>query len=229
MQKKPLNYLDFLILTLIFFGYFSYLSLASYFSAPEPESISAASFSDSANWLTIGTELVLLAIAYGYLYRRQFDFSRLSFSVNKMTLPLTLALVLIGGLISDAVLYGSHWLLSEPSSYVESGEAVQSGDFFAHINGGLLLFALVNGFFEELFFMGLAFAVKSEDRRFALITSVLIRFIFHLYQGFWSAFAIAAVGLAFIFIRQKITSITPFILAHALFDLFGAGLLFLWL
>lgn len=232
-NNKPLNhslltYLDFLVLSVIFFGYFSYVSILGYFSTPVLDPISASSFSSSANWISIATELVLLLIAIFYLVWRQFDFKKLDFGVHKMTLPLALALVVIGALTTDLVLYGGYWLLSGQNPFVGFGETLPSS-LFAHINISLLAFALVNGFFEEVFFMGLAFAVSPKYRPYALITSVFVRFIFHIYQGLSSAFAIATVGVVFIAIRhillkRHIKSITPFILAHAVFDVFGASI-----
>ncbi|SUT91975.1 CPBP family intramembrane glutamic endopeptidase [Actinobacillus lignieresii] len=221
-NKSRLNLADFIVLSVLFFGYFSAVSIWGYFYAPVLDPISASSFSDEANWFTVTIELCALIVAFIYLYLRRFDFSLIPISVGKSTLPWALGLVLLGALLSDTLLYGSYWLISGENPFLGVAK-VES--FFSHISIGLLVFAFVNGFYEELFFMGLAFAVKPEHTQKALVLSVFVRFIFHIYQGLPSAFAIALTGVAFILLRKKVGSIVPFILAHAVFDLFGAGII----
>lgn len=233
--KKPLNYLDFVVLSLIFFGYFTYVSITGYLASPVSEPISVGSFDNTANWASIATELVLLILALLYLLWRKFDFGLLNFSLNKATLPLACGLVLAGALATDLVMYGGYWLWSGQNPFSDGGQmgggtasSAQTAGLFAHISLSLVVFSLVNGFFEELYFMGLAFAVRPQHRLYALITSVFVRFIFHIYQGILPALGIALTGVVFILLRQKIKSITPFVLAHAVFDVFGASVLF-WL
>lgn len=127
----------------------------------------------------------------------------------------------------DICIYGSYWLQYNihPFSYLSSWNSDIS-NIIEDINIWLLLFALLNGFFEEFFFMGLVFAVGGRFKIMAIVASVLIRFGFHIYQGLPSALGIALMGLSFILVRQKYTSIVPFVLVHSLFDLFGAGVLF---
>lgn len=226
-RKQPLHYLDFLILSCIFFGYFSYVAIGSYFATPNLEPISAHSFSDNDNWGSIVIELCLLAISVKYLFWRKFDFSRLNFSINRFTLPICFVLIITGALSTDLVLYGGYYVAPTQEILMEnpSDTEVYSAQLSSHISLSLVLFALLNGFFEELYFMGLTFAVKEEHKIYAVITSIFVRFIFHIYQGLWSAFSIAVAGVVYILFRQKIKSITPFILAHAFFDVFGAGIL----
>lgn len=226
--KRPLTYLDFVVLSFIFFGYFAYVSVVGYIHEPTPDPILASSFSDDANWSSILIELTFLVVAGIYLWWRKFDVKLLDFSVNKMTLPMVIGLLIVGGLTTDLVLYGSYGISTGDSPFIPDATQAQT-DLFAHISIALLLFAVVNGFYEELFFMGLTFAVLPKHRLYALISSVFVRFIFHIYQGLWSAVAIAMMGVVFIALRQKIKSITPFAIAHAVFDVFGAGIIFLFL
>lgn len=100
-----------------------------------------------------------------------------------------------------------------------------ANDFLGHITWSLILFSLLNGFYEEIFFMDLAFAVKPQYQRNVLIMSLFVRFIFHIYQGIFPALAITLVGLLFIFFRKKGISLIPFILANSVFDVWGAGIL----
>ena len=89
-----------------------------------------------------------------------------------------------------------------------------------------VLFALLNGFFEEIFFMGLVFAASRKARPWALLFSVLVRFSFHIYQGMPAAVGITCMGLVFMLCRTKIRELVPFTLAHSFFDVFGVTLWF---
>lgn len=226
--KRLLSLADYGVLSLIFFGYFIFLSAWTYFSTTDPQPPSAGSFSDYQNIFTIILELVLLSIAGLYLWWRRFDFSVLNFSVRWYTLLLMLGLILLGAIITDVCIYGSYWLTYgvNPFAYVSEWNPDASTNISGHISIWLLLFALLNGFFEELFFMGLTFAVDARYRVIAIVTSVFIRFSFHVYQGLPSAFGIALTGLGFIWVRRKFTSLVPFVLAHSVFDIFGAGVFF---
>lgn len=227
IHRRPLNLFDFIILSCIFFAYFSYISLLGYFSTPVLDPISVSSFSESANWTGIAVEAFFLSIAMLYLWWRKFDFALLNFSCNRYTLPLTILLIILGSLTTDLILYGGYWLQTgeHPFALTTSFDETHQ-PFFAHITWSLICFALFNGFYEELFFMGLTFATHSKYRPYAFIISILVRFLFHTYQGLSSALAIAFTGIVFLFIRRKTQSITPFILAHAVFDVFGAGFIF---
>lgn len=109
--RKLLHWGDFIVLSIIFFGYATYNAVMQYFSnIQEDTNINDNSFSEGDNWWGIATEVIILFIATLYLLWRKFDFSALDFSVNRYTLPLAGVLVILGGLVSDVVLYGHYWL-----------------------------------------------------------------------------------------------------------------------
>lgn len=225
-HKKALHWVDFVVLSLIFFGYFTYNSILLWsYRTEETPSVDASSFSDAENWWGIATELVFLCIATIYLLLRRFDFKLLNFSVGKKSLLALVILVIFGGLASDIIIYGDLWMSTgqNPFNYVAPNQPPSD---FSYITWGLLAFALVNGFYEELFFMGLTFAVKSQYRIYTIVASIFVRFIFHIYQGLVPAIGIALLGVVFILVRTKVKSLVPFTLAHALFDVFGAGILY---
>lgn len=226
--QRLLSLTDFGVLALIFFGYFTSLSLQIYLGTADPQTPSAASFSDEQNIFAFILELVLLSIAGFYLWWRKFDFSVLDFSVRWYTLPVMFALILLGGGILDVCIYEAYWLKYgvNPLDYFFTWNSNPDANLFGHINIWLLLFALLNGFFEEFFFMGLTFAVTAKYRVIAIIASVFIRFSFHVYQGLLSALGIALMGVVFIWVRQRFTSLVPFALVHSIFDIFGAGIFF---
>lgn len=212
-------------------------------------------FSDADNLRTIVMELASLAVAALYLRWRQFDFRVLDFSVNRWTLPLTALLIASAGLTADVLHYasqtldyylaGGHGALEEqgvPHAEVASaahGMAVDAdgaqgsqgaaGEDAAQsaprITPLLLLACALNGFYEEVFFLGLVFAARPGKLRQAIVLSLFVRYAFHTYQGLVSAFIITSLGPVFVLFRRHIRSLVPFVLAHAVFDVFGLSLL----
>lgn len=55
------------------------------------------------------------------------------------------------------------------------------------VNISTVLYAILNGFYEEIFFLGICLAVKPEYLKWAVIYSLIIRVSFHTYQGMESA------------------------------------------
>lgn len=225
-MRKTLHWIDFLVLSIIFFGYVTYNSLVTYFSSETVATVSASDFTDTHNFWGIIMEVVILLMAGIYLWLMKFDFRSLDFSVNKRTIPTLLLVILLGGLAMDFVLYGYNYFFASPDAISQTGSAYSPFNPFGHITLGLIIFSLVNGFYEELFFMGLTFAVDKKYLPSVVVGSVFVRFIFHTYQGIPSALGVSLLGVVFILIRRRVSSLVPFMIAHAIFDVFGTGILF---
>ena len=92
----------------------------------------------------------------------------------------------------------------------------------------LILYSLLNGFYEEIFFLGVCLCVKPKSIKWVLPLSILIRFSFHTYQGFINAMGIGIVGgLMFylLYSRSKDKNLAPFFITHTISDIIGMGLL----
>ena len=111
-QRRELHWIDFIILSIIFFGYATYGAISIYFSDVS-SSIDAESFTNNDNYFAIITEIVILVIALIYLLIRKFDFKLINFSVNKRTIPLALLLIFLGSVATDLVVYGNYWLTTD--------------------------------------------------------------------------------------------------------------------
>lgn len=249
---KHLTLIDIAILSLIFFGIAIISSNYAYFmafvgnhtTADVQHGLAVQSF---GNLWAIGYEVVLLAVAFAYLKYRRFDFGVLNFAINRRTIPKIGLYFMVAGTIATLVYYAGYWIdwaywqsnltwqnatgqNSMPSdisltnhadtSYAPS-QAYQS---LSYVTPSLIAFALLNGFFEELFFIGLLFATPKYTWRFLLPLSVVLRFSFHTYQGLWAALSIATLGLTFIYFRKKDDELLPFMLTHSIFDVLGLGL-----
>lgn len=289
--RESLSLLDFFVLVLIFFGSATVTSLAEYFSLQQagqamPESLD---FDSDANWKSIGTELLSLAVAALWLRFRRFDFRALNLRIDRWTLPLAVALFVVAGLAADAwqfvhfQLWPEHYSVPEAveaaAAWSGEGAAAAASAAPASADGGaltaastldsiaaqgheavgasvsgaltdgipgnlaestagamghgalsvsLVLFALLNGFFEEVFFLGLVLAVSPRWRPLAIVLSLGVRFAFHTYQGLAGAATITTLGLVFLLARRRISALPPFMLAHACFDVTGLGLIHLF-
>lgn len=235
-KTKTLNIIDIIALTVIFFGIAIWQSVSTYvssFNAGEAISFDMNTITDQMQWMSIAQEIILLGIAVLYLWLRKFDFKVLKFQVNKWTIPLIIALIIggaaasdLGMLVTEAISPQTESAISATTSEAAQYAVDQNATVLPQITLLAVLFALLNGFFEEVFFLGLVFAVDKRSLPWALLLSVLVRFSFHIYQGIPAAIGITCMGLIFMSARMKIKSLTPFTLAHSFFDIFGLSLLF---
>lgn len=221
-ETKYLTFIDIIILAFIFFGISAYSSLIYYFTPQQENQVvyENLSINDLASWQTTSIQLILLIIAWLYLRWRKFDFNILNFNLNVYTLPLTLLLIFGAGLFAD--IYQCLHATLFPEHFPETGQ-----DYYQEIQYTLelIITSLVNGFFEEIFFMGLVFTVKPKALPRAVVFSLFVRFIFHTYQGIAGALTITTLGISFWLFRRKINVLMPFFLAHSAFDIFGLSLL----
>jgi membrane protease YdiL (CAAX protease family) len=91
----------------------------------------------------------------------------------------------------------------------------------------LILFSILNAYFEELVFMGYAFNQFAAKRgpAIALAAVLVLRVGVHAYQGFAHAAGIGAVFLIFALWYWATRRLGSLVLAHALIDIASLGLL----
>lgn len=217
-KSSVLSFTDIVVLSLIFFGMPAYSSLAGYLELQQnglsqPETLS---INELASYSTMIYSAVSVAAAWLYLRWRKFDFGTLDFRINRYTLPLTLLLVLCAGAAADVYQLVHSTLV--PEHYPETAEGAYEG---MRLTPELVITSLFNGFFEEIFFMGLVFAVAPKMLSKAFAYSLLVRFVFHTYQGLAGALTVTTLGISFFLLRRKIPYLVPFFLAHGIFDIFG--------
>ena len=100
--------------------------------------------------------------------------------------------------------------------------------FCKNFTVSVIPFAFLNGFYEEIFFLGICLSVEKKWIPEALIYSIIVRYAVHTYQGQISAICIGLVlGLTFFILyrRSKTKNLIPFFIAHAIGDVFGVGIM----
>jgi membrane protease YdiL (CAAX protease family) len=84
----------------------------------------------------------------------------------------------------------------------------------------IIAVSIINPIFEEAIVVGYIIPVL-KDRTgvlFAINISVLVRLLYHLYQGPIAAITIIPMGLIFAFVYTKWKNIWPLIIAHSIMD-----------
>ena len=236
---KPLRYLkwfDILIITILMFGEFIIRSTQQFMESLSPSTVTSvvdtasnvasdgAAYSSNFNF-----QLIMLGITFLYLLIRNYDFKQLPIRFSWSVLiwvPLIFAVV---GIIGDIVttLSGEYnYFNPQLIPFIDPMEIIRK---FMALTPMAIAYALLNGFYEEFFFLGLLTSVKEKHKLLVLVYSVIIRISFHTYQGLlWSLVIGLVYGLFYYFLyKYVVKNLLPFFLMHALADMFGSSLLYL--
>jgi uncharacterized protein len=215
MKRNEISIVDVLVVTLIFAGPFVWCSsdsVGNNFATPQ--------FNDSRLMGLVMTELILGAIALGYLALRVGSLRLFSFEISFRETSYGFVLFFVATLIAwgfDAII-GRHL----PGAEVMDSAA-------RHASMGLIAIAvasIVNGIYEEFFlvrFMVEAFA--KHGVMFAIGASSLVRIAYHFYQGPQSAVSTLIFGIVVTAFYWRFRRIWPVMVSHILADVVGlAGL-----
>ena len=233
---KELRWFDIGMVTLIMFGQFIVRSTQMYMASLSP-TISTTISETTTNTAREGTgyssnfslQLILLSLALVYLWIRHFDFKQLPIRLKWSVLFWVPFIFAIMGLLADMVstLSGQYNYFSPQVLAFISPMAVLNK--FLALSPMAITYGLLNGFYEEFFFLGLLTSVKDKYKWRVLVFSTLVRVSFHTYQGMLWALVIGVVfGLLYYFLyKYKVKNLLPFFLVHALADMFGSSLIYL--
>ena len=233
---KELRWFDIGMVTLIMFGQFIVRSTQMYMASLSP-TISTTMSETATNTVSKGAayssnfslQLILLSLALVYLWIRHFDFKQLPIRLKWSVLFWVPFIFAIMGLLADVVstLSGQYNYFSPKVLAFVSPMAVLNK--FMALSPVAIAYGLLNGFYEEFFFLGLLTSVKDKYKWRVLVFSTLVRVSFHTYQGMLWALVIGVVfGLLYYFLyKYKVKNLLPFFLVHALADMFGSSLIYL--
>lgn len=224
---------DVAVLTGIFFGTAIYQSTLQFWTlqATGQSAPTDVGFDTTSNYWGIGFELFCLALATSYLLWRKFDFRQLDFRVNYYTLPLALLFAVSADMVAASYDFFNSLVHVSATSATEAGlNGLNNGLDNGHgLTIDTVVYSLLNGFYEELYFLGLLFCVPKRYYGWMYGFSLLVRLSFHTYQGLESAIVITSLGVVFLLYRRRLSMLVPFMLAHAFFDMYGLGATSYWL
>ncbi|RLP08221.1 CPBP family intramembrane metalloprotease [Propionibacterium australiense] len=178
-------------------------------------------FAASDNYGALAMQAVLLLLALAYLWMRRFDFRTWHVRLSPKALVQGILVFLGGALLMDAYL-----LITSPLTEILPIPG-PIGAFFGNETVSKVIYSLLNGFYEEIYFLGICLAVKPHQLKWAVPFSLLVRASFHTYQGMINALGIGVLfgGLIYLlYKRSKDKNLLPFFIAHAMGDIFGVGL-----
>lgn len=207
VPASELSLLDALIVSAICFGLFIVAStqamLAGY---PDAE------LSDASNVYSILIELVLALCALLYLHARRFDLRPLYPRPQ-----LTGALQGVAIYVVAAVLA---WVVTMP--FVADDGSVPAVAFLLQgvSLASTVAFAMVNGTFEEVFLLGVLLrGLKGQGMWFAVGFSMVVRLLYHTYQGPVGLLSVFAFGLVLTAFYLRTGRLWPVVFAHILGDI----------
>lgn len=222
MKRKNLEILDVILVTFIMLGPAIFKSTQMFLSGPsQTEDII---FSTYDNIRAIIIQSIQLIIAFVYLWVRKFDFSNWKYKVTVKDTFLGIGLFFILGFLMDLTniaTSGAEWI----SGFLATNVPILGA--LSVVTPSLILFSILNGFYEEIFFLGVCTSVKKEHQKGIFIYSVIIRTIFHTYQGIVLALGIGLfLGIIYyVLYKKKTSNLYPYMLSHTFADIFGLSLL----
>lgn len=228
-KNTYLKWLDILVLTLILWGEGIYTSTISYIALIQGKATidDNLSFSATDNYGSLALQAGLLLLALLYLWLRRFDFKAWTIRFNIKAVASGVLIFLAAALLLDI-----YFLLTNPLTGVLPFPG-PIGAFFVNETVSSVIYALLNGVYEELYFLGICLAVRKEPLKWAVPFSLLIRVSFHTYQGIISALGIGLLFGIFMYLlyrRSNDRNLLPFFIAHAIGDIFGLGILsYFWM
>ena len=225
MKLEQLAWWDLLILTVLFFGPAIWSSFAA-MRQPMLEMAGDTEFSGQENMGALVMQSLQLLLAMGYLYLRHFDFGQWHFAITWRETLFAIGLFLVLGLAMDLItntLYGWEWV----SDYLRSSVPLVGA--LSEVKISLVAYALLNGVFEELFFLGICTSLNPKYSVVLILFAVLLRISFHTYQGWGVAIGMGlVVGLTYYFSYTLFdANLYPYMLSHALADVLGLSLIHL--
>nr|WP_172601481.1 CPBP family intramembrane glutamic endopeptidase [Streptococcus dysgalactiae] len=219
-----LKWFDIFILTVILFGEgiinstMQYLALQNQARTLEQN----LTFTTWDNYKAIMIQLCWLFLALLYLKWRNFDFGTWK---RRILLTKWLPLQVLGIFTLTALCMDSyHYILYYATNWITPS----MHELSPHIDLSLILYSLLNGFYEEIFFLGMCLMVTPKFTKWAFLYSLIIRCSFHTYQGLGSAIGLGLiVGIIYYLIYRKMKrpNMLPFFLAHAIADVMGLTIL----
>ncbi len=231
---KYLRWWDILIITVIMIGMGIYSSNIIYFSNLQNLGVKEANSVNTVftlwdNLQGFFKQFIQLIAALLYLKWRNFDFSQWKFKINWKNTVFGIFLFIICGLAMDIwfivcnyLAYIPEWLMMDARPLLEG-----KGSIFSAFNMSSILYALLNGPYEEIFFLGICLSVKPEYRKQAFWYTLFIRLSFHTYQGMINALGIGVIltVVYYHFYMRKNDNLYPYFLSHTIADIFGLGII----
>lgn len=193
---------------------FGYLTFASTYAVVCGQR--AFDYDNAAVFFLLGLELTFGAAAFLLLRSRGWSPSDFGFSMSRRA-----TLAALGLFAGTTVVSSVAYLAMSSSTDLLKGWS-QTPVHFTAAPALMLLFLVINSFFEEIFVAGyLIEATPAGEAFFAVSLSALVRLLYHTYQGPLAIVTILPVGLIFAAAYLKWRNLWPLVLAHTAMNVVG--------
>ena len=222
LKTKYLKWWDIVIITLIMLGPAIMNSTQIFMQGPPQQENLIFTTQDDIRAIVI--QSVQLAVAFVYLWLRKFEFRQWQFKITLRHTLLGIGLFFLLGFMMDLVSFTTSGVAWIPEFLTENTPVIGA---LAAVTPSVVAFSLLNGFYEEIFFLGVCTSVEEKYQKYAFIYAILIRVSFHTYQGIPSALGIGLfLGVMYyVLYRKKTQNLYPYMLSHTFADIFGLSLL----
>jgi membrane protease YdiL (CAAX protease family) len=217
MTPDPVRarYLDAAVVVLVCFGMFVAESLTQVLSGAGPGPTDIAT--DASLFILILQECVLGALALSFLHVRGYQ---LRAFLPRPTAPDTALGALLYGAVALAVWVGQR--LGGDAGPEPIDVLMAQAQFSIP---AIVAVAIVNGFYEEFFLLGILTPLLARGgASFAIGCTVLLRVLYHVYQGPHGAVAAALFGITLGIFYWRTRRLWPAVCAHVIADLFGLAM-----
>ena len=214
---------EFLLVISIAFGWAIVTSLASLLYAPSMSDApsTGSAFGKGHLYGVVIMELILLPVVASVLYVRGWRPQDFPIGIGKAMTALGVLLALGAWLLDIAMAAALQALYPAMRASFDSVEAYRPAhppDLVA-----VYILSVINPVFEELIVVG--YVIPALSRRFgqtaAVNASVVIRCLYHLYQGIEAVPFHLAYGLIQAYAYVRVGRLWPLIVSHALLDFFA--------
>jgi uncharacterized protein len=214
---------EFLLVISIAFGWAIVTSLATllYGHSAAEAPTTGSTFGKGHLYGVVMTELICLPMVASLLYARGWRLKDFPMGIGKTMTALGVFLAASAWLLDIVMAAGLQWVFPAMRAAVDGVQAYRPAnppDFLA-----VYIVSLVNPVFEELIVVG--YVIPALARRFGLTaavnTSVVIRCLYHLYQGIEALPFHLAYGLIQGYAYVRVGRLWPLIVSHALLDFFA--------
>jgi len=170
-------------------------------------------FSDQGFVRLMAMELILGSIALGFLYARKFSLASLYPSPSVKGVG-------VGIILYMAAVVAS-WIFMAPFASTQSTQPIETMLSTASASAATIVpAAVLNGTFEETFLLGVLLRGMSKyGASVALGIMLLVRLLYHLYQGPLGAVSVLGFGAVLGIYYMRTERLFPVVFAHILADI----------
>ena len=220
LSQKHIRIIELLLVTAVAFAPSVFVSVSSLFSGALT---SKAQVGPSLVFYGLIYELLALAVLFYVLFRQGRSARQIGLTFSWKDIPVSILLFVIGYVVVYicyiAIYFGVYHVFGRALTATDGPTYVSAG-----ISLGTVFFVIINPLYEEL--IARAYTIGeikflTESNVAAVVVSVILQTLYHLYQGIAPALALAALFLVLSVYFVKFGKIVPVILAHLYFDVFA--------